>query len=191
MHWDPEKAKNVPLVCRASDLKAFALGLTLNSSASKNQTKTRTFESTAFWMNGAIVLSIFGSSICGVMKSTARFMPGCRDVATTVSNAIASVCKLGVVLRKSGLNDCRLTSQSLALAWLINDPDNETRLKSSCASGGSELLQALSVSTTRLKRGTPLTFRTASAGPGLTATTICTGIADSASLSTSRGVPSS
>src|SRR6185436_16337413 len=151
----PENVKNVPLVCRARDLKAFALGLTLNSSASKNQTKTRTFESTAFWMSGAIVLSILGSSICDVMKSTARFMPGCLGAATTVSKAIVRVFTLGLDLRKSGLNDCRLTSQSRALAWLISDPDNETRLKSSCDSAGSVLIQAVSVSTTRLKRGTP------------------------------------
>src|SRR5678815_1459636 len=82
-------------------------------------------------MSGAIVLSISGSSRGGVKNRMARFIPDSGVMAVTVSNAMEKVCKLGVVLRKSGLNESRLTNQSLALAWVMSEPDNETRLKSS------------------------------------------------------------
>ena len=54
--------------------------------------------------------------MCGVTKRMARFMPGCFTGMFTVSNAMESVCKLGVDLRKSGLNELRLTNQSDAEA---------------------------------------------------------------------------
>src|SRR6185436_19058655 len=98
--------------------------------------------STAFLMSGAMVLSILVSSICGVMNNTARFMPGWAVGVSTVSRAIARLCRLGVVLRKSGLKDCKLTSQSLAEAWLIREPDNDTKLRSSLESAGSVAVHA-------------------------------------------------
>src|SRR6266498_672630 len=112
----PENVKNEPLVCNANDLNAFALAVTKYDSASTNQTKTRTFASIALWISGAMVLSMLGSSMWGVMKRMARFIPGCGVAAATVSNAMEKVCRLGVVLRKSGLNESRLTNQSFVFA---------------------------------------------------------------------------
>src|SRR5215213_2290852 len=104
----PEYAKKEPLVCCASILKALALAELNCVSASTYQTKTRTFVSMARWMSGAMVLSMFGSSMCGVMYRMARFVPSCNVGALTVSNAMVSDCRLGVVVRKSGLNELRL-----------------------------------------------------------------------------------
>ena len=44
------------------------------------------------------------------------FIPACDVVAVAVSSAMEKVCKFGVVLRKSGLNESRLTNQSFAFA---------------------------------------------------------------------------
>src|SRR3990172_7844578 len=159
----PEKAKNDPFVCWASDLNAFALAETKNSSPSTNQTKTRTLDSTARLASGAMVLSMFESSRCGVMNRMARFIPSCAVGRFTVSRAMDNVCRLGVELRKSGLNEFKLTNQSLMFACEMSEPDNETRLKSSCDSGGWEFAQLPRVSRIREKRGVPELSRTSSA----------------------------
>src|SRR5574341_110639 len=97
------------------------------------------------------------------------------------------VCKLGVVLRKSGLNEFRLTNQSFVFAWVMREPDNETKLKSSCESSDCESAHWLRVPTTFVNRWTAFPSRTARAGPGSTATTNCTGVVDSVNVSSARG----
>ena len=87
----PENAKYDPLVCSASDLNAFALGVLKYDSASTNQTMTRTFESMALWMSGPMVLSMLGSSICGVMNRMARFAGRTLELEVGAEGPPASV----------------------------------------------------------------------------------------------------
>src|SRR5512139_2265631 len=106
--------------------KALALGELNWLSASTNQTKTRVLVSIACWMKGAMVLSMSGSSMCGVMNRMARFIPGPSEGVLTVSRAMARDCKLGVVERKSGLKESRLMNQSFADPWLMREPERDT-----------------------------------------------------------------
>jgi hypothetical protein len=118
-------------------------------------------------------------------------MPGRGVVAVTVSNAMENVCRLGVVLRKSGLNESRLTNQSLAPACVMSEPDKDTRLKSSPESPGCALTHRLNASTIFVKRWMALPSRTARLGPGLIATTSWMGTSNLLRVSIGRDTPSS
>src|SRR5581483_4745926 len=130
-------------------LKDAALVVAAYKSVSTNQTKTCTRFWTARSISEAMSESMFGSSMCGVMNKMARFMPTRGVGMETVSIAMDNDCRLGVVARKSGWKEFRLTSQSLALACEMIGPAIVTRLKSSGVSAGKACAQALSVCTIR------------------------------------------
>ena len=101
------------------------------------------------------------------------------------------VCRFGVVLRKSGLNASRLMNQSRGFAWVIKDPDNEIRLRSSDDSDGCASTHRRSASNDLCEARDGIPSRTASEGPGLIATTSWTAAADSVRVFTGGDPPSS
>ena len=178
----PEKVNRLPPVWAARVLKAAALVVAKYTSRSTNHTKTRILLWTARSINGWRLTARSGSSMCGVMNSTARFMPWRAVCMLAISSASVSDCRLGVVLRKSGAKEPRLLRKSVGLAWLMTGPEMLTRLMSSGMSAERVCAQPSSTCTRRWKREIPCPSRTSRAGPGLMPTTICAGRACSVSF---------
>ena len=150
-----------------------------NASRSAIHTKTWMRFWMARWMSGWSSVSTFGSSMWGVMNSTARLTPERVPCDAAVSNAMDSDCRFGVVAWKSGWNEFKLTSQSLTFACVMIGPASVTRLRSSCRLAAPAFAHVFNAWVIQSKREAPVESRNPSAGPGLTATTICVGMVNS------------